>query len=266
MTTNPANSPLAASTQPAPALGGPVPPFRVLLVNGNGRGRRAALGFLLHTAVVAVLFLFPLLMTEEIVGSPALGTTPLGPYPKGSPTGTTKPFGPKPSGPKPTVADEHNLPELVLPNSPIKRTSGDGGIQTAGPDIGSIPFGIPEGIEGGEPAAAPSRSFQQPFVPLPVAPSPVRVGGRVREPKLLRRVEPDYPLLAKQAGIQGTVVLEATLGTNGRVEHIAVVSGHPLLVESAQRAVAQWVYEPTYLNDRPVPVLLRVTVEFILRR
>jgi protein TonB len=79
-------------------------------------------------------------------------------------------------------------------------------------------------------------------------------------------VEPAYPPLAKQARIQGTVVLEATLGTDGRVEHIQVVSGHPLLVEPAQQAVAQWLYEPSYLNGRPVAVLLHVTVEFILRR
>jgi protein TonB len=79
-------------------------------------------------------------------------------------------------------------------------------------------------------------------------------------------VEPVYPSVAKQAGIQGTVVLEATLGSDGRVESIRVIRGHPLLVGPAQQAVAQWVFEPTYLNDRPVPVLLQVTVEFILRR
>jgi protein TonB len=94
----------------------------------------------------------------------------------------------------------------------------------------------------------------------------VVVGGKIQPPRLLERVEPEYPLLAQRAGIEGEVVLEALLSADGRVEQVRVLSGRPLLATSAQAAVEQWRYEPTTLNGRPVAVLLRVTVQFHLRR
>ncbi|MGH9804084.1 MAG: energy transducer TonB [Candidatus Acidiferrales bacterium] len=265
MTTNPANSNLSPATGSAAAVGGPLPPMRLLLANGNGHGWRASLGFLLHTAVIAALFLFPLLMTEQINGGPLWREYIKVPIQKGDPQGSG--LKQKSSGPKQPVADQGKQPQLTLSNLPIK-PEGHGPINTAGFNGELDRIGIPDGAGVGVPATSPSQNFQQPFAPAPVAQAPVPIfpGGKVRPPKLLRRVEPVYPFLAKQAGIQGTVVLEATLGTDGRVEHIGVLGGHPLLVESAQQAVAQWLYEPTYLNDRPVPVLLRVKVEFILRR
>lgn len=264
MTTNPANSNLSPATKPAPAIGGPLPPLRLLLANGNGRGWRAGFGFLLHTAVVAVLFLLPLLMTEEISGGPAWRTVVTVPSQKGDPQGGLKQKA-QPSGPKEFQRNPHAEPKLTLPDRPI-RPIGIGPVLTAGPNGGLDQIGIPDGVEFDGAAASPRQNFQPPYVPPAVMQSPVRPGGKVRYPKLLHRVEPAYPPLARNAGIQGIVILEATLGTDGRVERIVAVSGHPLLVESARQAVAQWVYEPTYLNDQPVPLLLRVKVEFILRR
>jgi protein TonB len=241
-----------------------VPPLRLLLANGNGRGWRASLGLLLHTAVVAVLFLLPLLVTDEITGAPAWRKDVIYSIQKDNPQGSGLEHKRQPSGPKVNQPKQHAEPKLILPKLPSK-PDGLGPINTAGPDIGLNSTGIPGGVESGETPASPP-AIQQLFQPAPTEPTPVRVGGKVRQPRLLRRVEPVYPSVAKQAGIQGTVVLEATLGSDGRVESIRVIRGHPLLVGPAQQAVAQWVFEPTYLNDRPVPVLLQVTVEFILRR
>lgn len=266
MSIDPANPNLSQGTASPPALGGPLPSLRLLPANGNGRGWRTGLGFLLHTAAVTVLFLLPLLMTEQITGSPAGRSPIIISALKGSPMGSAASVGEKTPGSKSPVANQREAPKLVLPNSPIRPTPGSGEIRTAGPDSGSIPFGVPEGIEGGTPMTSFSPAFIGNAVPLPTEPVPVVPGGKVRFPKLLQRVEPSYPDLAKQAGIQGTVLLEATLGADGRVKQIAVINGHPLLVEAAKQAVSQWVYEPTYLNGRPVPVLLRVTVEFVLRR
>lgn len=264
MTTEPAKPNRLPGAESAAAIGGPLPPFRLLLTNGNGHGWHAGLGFLLHSAVVAVLFLLPLLMTEQISGSPPWRTVTLLPIQKGDPAAkpTTRP---QSSGPQDAGPASDKRPKLALSNQPLgpKRPRG---VQIAGPDLGMDSLGIPNGIEGGAPLNPASPYLPVASVPTPAVQPPVRVGGKVRPPRLLRRVEPVYPSLAKQAGIEGTVVLEATLGADGHVEELTVLGGHPLLVEAGQQAVAQWVYEPTYLNERPVPVLLRVTLEFRLLR
>lgn len=265
MTTEPAKLKRSEGTDSAAAIGGPLPPLRLLLANGNGRDWRASLGFLVHTAVIAVLFLLPLLVTEEISGSPPWRTITILPIQKGSPEARTTTRPPRPSGPQTAGPASGERPQLTLSNHPIG-PKGARGVQIAGPDFGLESFGIPAGIDGGAPLTPASPYLPAVSVPAVAAQPQVRVGGKVRPPRLLRRVEPAYPPVAQQAGIEGTVVLEATLRADGRVEQLTVLGGHPLLVEAAQQAVAQWVYQPTYLNERPVPVLLRVTLEFRLRR
>ena len=91
------------------------------------------------------------------------------------------------------------------------------------------------------------------------------VGGDVRAPVLLERVEPDYPEPARRARIQGTVILEAIITTSGAVQEIRVLKPlHPLLDEAAARAVREWRYRPATLGGRFVPVYLTVTVRFSL--
>jgi protein TonB len=94
------------------------------------------------------------------------------------------------------------------------------------------------------------------------ATGPVRVGGNVREPRVVRVVPPVFPKLALQARVTGTVVLEAIVNEKGLVEQIKVVSGHPLLVEAAIDAVKQWEYEPTQLDGVPTAVILTAEVTF----
>ena len=96
-------------------------------------------------------------------------------------------------------------------------------------------------------------------------PGPVRVGGTIREPKKLNDVRPFYPAIARQARVQGVVILEALIAPDGRVEEVTVLKGVPLLDEAAMEAVRQWVYTPTLLNGVPVPVIMTVTVAFSLR-
>ena len=96
------------------------------------------------------------------------------------------------------------------------------------------------------------------------APSRVRVGGAVQSANLISQVAPIYPPLAKQARIQGEVVLEAVISREGDVSNLKVVSGHPLLVEAALTAARQWKYRPTLLNGQPVEVVSQVTVPFKL--
>jgi TonB family protein len=95
-------------------------------------------------------------------------------------------------------------------------------------------------------------------------PQPVRVGEGIVEPRKLRSVPPVYPELARQARVQGTVVLECTISPEGRVTDVRVLRGAPLLDEAAIDAVRQWVYTPTLLEGKPVPVIMTVTVNFRL--
>lgn len=95
-------------------------------------------------------------------------------------------------------------------------------------------------------------------------PGRIRVGGNVQSVNLVQKVTPVYPPLAKQARIQGTVRFTVTIGKDGRVMDVELVSGHPLLVEAAKDAVAQWQYRPTLLNGNPVEVVTQVDVNFTL--
>jgi protein TonB len=94
------------------------------------------------------------------------------------------------------------------------------------------------------------------------AQEPVRVGGAVKEPRKIKHVEPEYPMLALQARVQGTVILEARIDKTGAVADVKVLRSFPLLDDAAMAAVRQWTYTPTLLENEPVEVLLIVTVNF----
>ncbi len=142
------------------------------------------------------------------------------------------------------------------------------------PDVdgaGGVPGGVPGGVAGGSMGGVLGGVIGGTgAVPIaPLAPrekprAPVRVGGRVKEPKLVRRVEPTYPPLAMQTRMQGTVIVDAVIDEHGDVTEVKVVSGPPLLIQAALDAVRRWKYEPTYLNEQPVAVQLNVTVAFRL--
>ena len=94
----------------------------------------------------------------------------------------------------------------------------------------------------------------------------MRVGGDVQESRAIHRPSPAYPPLARQARIQGTVLLEAIITKSGTIESLKVVQGHPMLVPAALEAVRQWRYRPTLLNGEPVDVITTIEVHFTLRR
>ena len=98
----------------------------------------------------------------------------------------------------------------------------------------------------------------------PGAGQPLRVGGDVRAPTQISKVQPVYPADALAARVQGIVILEATIGIDGRVTDAKVLRSVPLLDQAAVNAVRQWVYTPTMLNGVPVPVIMTVTVTFNL--
>lgn len=102
--------------------------------------------------------------------------------------------------------------------------------------------------------------------PPPVDEGPIRVGGKIKEPKKLFEVKPVYPEIARKARIEGVVILECTIDKGGNVKNIKVLRGLPMgLTEAAVNAVKQWRYEPSTLNGKPVEVLMTVTVTFRLQ-
>jgi len=109
--------------------------------------------------------------------------------------------------------------------------------------------------------SGPPPPISAPSKPKP----PRRIKVSVLESaRLIHRPRPDYPLLAKLAHVQGTVRLEAIIGTDGRIQNLKVIGGHPLLVNAALQAVAQWRYQPTLLNGEPVEVQTEIDVNFRL--
>jgi TonB family protein len=92
----------------------------------------------------------------------------------------------------------------------------------------------------------------------------VTVGGNVQASMLIKKVDPEYPALARQARIQGTVRFTVLLDKEGKVKNMTLLSGHPLMVEPAKNALRQYEYKPTLLNGEPVEVVSQVDVKFTL--
>ena len=129
---------------------------------------------------------------------------------------------------------------------------------------GGVPGGVVGGVVGGLPEAPPPPP---PPAPEPARPTgPVRIGGQVRAPALLHRVEPTYPSYLAQARVQGLVILEAVINDAGVVTDVKVLrSVNPLLDREAVLAVRQWRYSPLLLNGTRVPFMLTVTLSFSLQ-
>jgi periplasmic protein TonB len=135
------------------------------------------------------------------------------------------------------------------------------------PDAGmqGIAGGVPGGVGGGSLSGVLGSVVGTKAPPPPrVTPKRVTVGGNVQAARLVNKVQPLYPPLARQTRISGTVKLHAIIGKDGSVQQLQMVSGHPLLVQSALDAVRQWRYQPTLLNGEPVEVDTEIDVIFSL--
>jgi protein TonB len=109
-----------------------------------------------------------------------------------------------------------------------------------------------------------SNSSTPPSPPKPTGSTRIKQGGIVTAASILSQTRPIYPILAREARIQGNVVLHAIIDKDGRVAQLEVMSGHPLLVKAALEAVKQWLYRATLLNGDPVEVDTTITVTFTL--
>lgn len=218
-----------------------------------------------HIAVLALLLLIPLYFSQGLDMhrfNLTLLTAPLPPA-----------AAPPPPPPAAVVRAVHEMPKTFTPGKltapsfvprVVAATPGD----VAPPEVAfaGVSGGVPGGIVGGQiggvlggvPPAAPA-----PLTPVSEGPKkPVQVGGNVKPPRLLSGPLPIYPVLAKQSHIQGTVVIEAIIDEHGNVIEERAISGPPLLIPAAMKAVSQRKYEPTFLDGEATPVDLKVEVNF----
>ena len=209
----------------------------------------------IHLAGLAALVLVPILMSGELP-PPATGVRAFlvepaqiavpPPPPPPAPAAAAR-TAPAPSAPAKFVAPV-STPDTVVPD--------------AGPELG-IEGGAPGGVEGGVAGGVVGGVIGGlPEAPPPV--QPVRVGGKIMEPRKLKDVAPEYPELARHAHVTGMVIVEAVIGADGRVDNIQVLRSIPMLDEAAVAAVKQWVYAPTLLDGVPVPVIMTITLRFSL--
>jgi protein TonB len=100
----------------------------------------------------------------------------------------------------------------------------------------------------------------------PAAPAaPLPVGGDVKQAKLISRVDPIYPALAREQHISGNVTIDALIDPNGRVSTMKVISGPTMLHQAAMEALKQWKYQPATLDGKPVAMHLNITLQFRLQ-
>jgi len=151
------------------------------------------------------------------------------------------------------VAIPKDIAKIVDAGPPAGVPSGErGGV--AGGASGGVNGGLLGGVLGGAGTLPPP----------PPPKEPIRVGGNVKEPKIIHIEQPKYPPEAKRANVQGVVILEATVTEQGTVDKVKVISGPPMLVGPAVEAITHWRYEPTYLNGQAVPIILTARISFSL--
>lgn len=223
--------------------------------------------FVAHSLVIAVAILLPLYFSDAL-DLPQMETTYL----------VAPPLPPPPAPPslhhaipRPKIflaQDKFYEPRVIPKHVAIVK------------DLQTMPQPMPNGVAGGVPGGVPGGQLGGVLggilgeighpVPPPPPPKPVvhrgpyRVGGRVQAPRVIRQVQPIYPILAREVRIQGAVVIDSIIDEHGNVTQMKLISGHPLLVTAAFGAVQQWKYAPTLLNGEPVPVEMQVTVHFNL--
>jgi protein TonB len=223
---------------------------------GSQKWYTVPLSIIAHVVLFGAVIIIPLMATDVLPTPPSMmafvGAPPTPPPPPPPPPSAAPP----PKTPTPIAnpnAAPIEAPKQIIPETPSVGVSEGvpGGVE------GGVPGGVMGGVVGGLPEAPPP--------PPPPPQAPVRVGGAIKQPTKLKNVPPVYPPIAQSARVQGVVIIEATIGADGKVKDAKVLRSIPLLDQAALDAVKQWVFTPTLLNNVPVPVIMTVTVNFTLQ-
>jgi len=240
--------------------------FEDSLVESGGRLKSkqkatTALSFVLQILFIGILVLLPLIFTEALPKQQLMTflvappPPPPPPPPAAAPIKIVKIQSELDNGQLRTPTAIPKKIEMIKEDEPPPNT-GVAGV------VGGVPGGVPGGAMGGVLGSVIGNVPTA--VPKAAAPQRVRVSQGVSQGLLIHKVQPQYPPLARQARIQGTVVLQALIGKDGAIQNLHVVSGHPMLTGAALDAVKQWRYKPYYLNGEPVEVETTINVNFTL--
>ncbi len=161
-------------------------------------------------------------------------------------------------------AGTHDDAVLRLP-PPVPRDVAEGKKEEAPPNgtagmLGSVPGGMPNAASNN----VVNIVKDVPVVVPKIGAQKVRISSGVAQGLLLHEVKPQYPSQARQAHVQGTVVLQVVIGKDGAVQSLHVVSGHPMLNQAALDAVRRWRYKPYRLDGEPVEADTQINVNFTL--
>jgi len=245
--------------------------LRGCLVEGNAeqcarergvRRRALALSILLQSAALTVLFLVPLLSKAERITYKIV--TPIPPY---SPyRNTSHNTGVEPPRRRTTQPACDYCPPLNTPPTFVMHGHASSADDANEPTIDGTGQNIPGGIAGSIPLADPNaRGPRRENIETRVETPRILHVTRIDPAMLIHRVEPEYPVLAKQTHREGRVEMRAIIGTDGTIQSLQVISGDSLFLMSAREAVQQWKYKPTYLNGQAVEIDTYITVVYTMQ-
>jgi periplasmic protein TonB len=215
------------------------------------RGLATSISALAQLTLLAIAVLLPMIFTQTM---PLLKTRYLEPVL--IPHSVPRPE-PPPTDPGPSQNSLATGAQTIVVNNPFLATRSPA-FDRSGPDP-EIPQ--PWGIPGADARNLPIGSVSTTGVSGPKGPVRISI---LNEGRIIRKVTPAYPVIARNAGVQGQVVLEAVISRAGRIENLRTVSGHPWLVQAAKAAVNQWEFRPYILNGTPIEVMTQITVDFKL--
>ncbi|MHB8214804.1 MAG: energy transducer TonB [Candidatus Sulfotelmatobacter sp.] len=227
------------------------------------RGRTTTFAIILEIALIGVMVLLPLIFTEALPKQQLMTFLVAPPPPPPPPPPAAAPVKIVKQIQTDIVNGALRTPTKIPQKiQMIKEDEAPPPAMASSGVVGGVPGGIPGGQMGG--VIGGIISSTPVAVPKVATPQRVRVSAGVTSGLLVKRIQPNYPPLARQARIQGTVVLHAVISKEGAIENLTLVSGHPMLAPAAIDAVKQWRYKPYLLNGEPVEVDTEVQVNFTL--
>jgi periplasmic protein TonB len=227
------------------------------------RGRTTTFAIILEIVLVGFMVLLPLIFTEALPKQQLMTFLVAPPPPPPPPPPAAAPVKIVKQIQTDIVNGELRTPTKIPQKvQMIKEDEAPPPVMASSGVVGGVPGGIPGGQMGG--VIGGIISSTPVAVPKVATPQRVRVSQGVSAGLLVRKVNPNYPPLARQARIQGQVILRAVISKDGSIENLTLVSGHPMLAPAAIDAVKQWKYKPYLLNGEPVEVDTEVLVNFTL--
>lgn len=251
--------------------------FEQTFIEGTGKTKTPLtmmVSFALQCLLVGILILIPLIYTDTLpagqLTSLFLAPPPPPPPPPPPAAATVKVVRviPRQFDAGRLMAPKVIPKEIAIIKEDELPINTGGAVGVVGGVPGGMPGGSVGGVIGGIISSVPQAPPPPPAIKQEVKPAVVqriRVGGNVQAARLISQPRPAYPPLARAARISGTVRFNAIIGVDGRIQNLTLVSGHALLVQAAQDAVKQWVYQPTLLNGEPVEVVTQIDVNFTLQ-